>query len=113
MDDNELTGLMQAAFWNHEMFETLTAGVTTLKEILSSQNVNCKDNLEEYLKAYGSLDKGTKLETMEKAFTQARCNSKVSYFHLHSPFVNKILLNSSLSIFSDKFVSIKHHRRHW
>ena len=116
IDDQALCGLLQSAFWNHEVFERKTLGLVSLKEVISHREKTLRGDVMDYLSQYGKLDDENILNTMEDAFRALKFtvdDPKFDSVLLHSPRVNSILVNSSIPMFSDKFVTIKIRNTIW
>ena len=116
IDDQSLCGLLQSAFWNHEVFERKTLGLISLKEVISYREPNLRGDVMDYLSQYGKVDDENILNTMEDAFRVMKFtvdDPKFDSVLLNSPRVNSILVNSSIPMFSDKFVTIKIRNNIW
>ena len=110
IDEDALLGLFQIAFRNSEIFEYMTLGVITMKDIISSQNLKPQGTITDYLLSFESNGSGGFLDAMEKA---AGPTCSINPFSLYSPRVNKIMVDSSHLPFSDKLITIRLKRRHW
>ena len=116
IDDQALCGLLESAFWNHDVFERKTLGLASLKEVISYREPNLRGDVMDYLSQYGKVDDDNILKTMEDAFRALKFtvnDSKFDSVLLNSPRVNNLLVNSSIPMFSDRFVTIKIRNNIW
>ena len=109
LNEASLEGLLQIGFFNHEVFEHFTLGVNTITELVKNHGIS--GDIQDYLRSHGGVEESSELIlTMEKVFNQLGASDS---FPLTSHFVNKLLLNSPLQIFSEKFVLLKINRKTW